>query len=82
MILSPQFSACNFVTDLVLSTSSLGPCPISTASDDEVFDAAEEFLNEQYDREIQEFYLNARDQALARHGTAQHVHEEHQVVPD
>ena len=50
--------------------------------DDRVFDAAKEFLNEQYDREIQEFYLNARDQALARRGTAQHVHEEHQVVPD
>ena len=39
--------------------------------DDEYLDAAEEFLAEQYDQEIEEFYLEAREQARVKHGTVQ-----------
>ena len=49
--------------------------------DDEYLDAAEEFLAEQYDREIEEFYLEAREQARVKHGAEQHGQLEHEGVP-
>ena len=63
-----KFSACNSDTNLVLW------CP----PDDEILDAAEEYLSEQYDREIEEFYL----QALEAHEAGPHGQQEHQSVPD
>ena len=50
--------------------------------DDEYIDAAEEFLAEQYDREIQEFYLDAKEQARLKHGAEQLGHGELQGVQD
>ena len=35
--------------------------------DDDLIDAAEEYLAEQYDREIQEFYRDAQEQARVEH---------------
>ena len=49
-----------------------------SAPDDEYLDAAEEFLAEQYDREIEEFYLEAREQARVKHGAGQHGQLEEQ----
>ena len=39
--------------------------------EDGYLDSAEEFPAEQYDREIQEFYLEAREQARVKHGAGQ-----------
>ena len=50
--------------------------------DDEILDAAEEYLSEQYDREIEDFYLQAQEQACVQHGTAQHDQAEQQAGPD
>jgi hypothetical protein len=50
--------------------------------DDEFLNAAEEYLSEQCDREIEDFYLQAQEQARVEHGTAQHGQAEHQAGPD
>lgn len=50
--------------------------------DDDYIDAAEEYLAEQYNREIQEFYLEAQEQARIKHGVVQHGQLELQGVPE
>ena len=41
-----------------------------------------EYLSEQYDREIEEFYLQARDQVIMKYEAIQHGQQEHQELPD
>jgi hypothetical protein len=68
----------HFLSRSIPNLNSILWCP----PDDEALDAAEEYLSEQYDREIEEFYLQARDQALMKHEAEQHGQQEHQAVPD
>ena len=44
--------------------------------DDEYIDAAEEFLADQYDREIKEFNLDAQEQARLRHEVQVDEHDQ------
>ena len=67
----------HFLSRSMPNLNSILWCP----PDDEDLDAAEEFLAEQYDREIEEFYLEAREQARVKHVAGQHGHLEQQGVP-
>ena len=64
----------HFLSRSLPNLSSILWCP----SDNE----AEEFLSEQYDREIQEFYLDAQEQARLKHGADQGEQVELQGVLD
>jgi FtsZ-binding cell division protein ZapB len=68
----------NFLSRSIPNLSSILWCP----PDDEYCDAADEYLADQYDREIEEFYLEAREQARVQHGVGQHGQHEPQGVPD
>ena len=57
--------------------------------DDDFSEAADEFLADQYNREIKEFYLDAREEARVKHSTGQRgqtrdllSHGADQAVPD
>ena len=64
----------HFLSRSIPNLNSILWCP----PDDKILDAAEEYLSEQYDREIEEFYL----QALEAHEAGPHGQQEHQSVPD
>ena len=68
----------HFLSRSMPNLNSILWCP----PDDEYLDAAEEFLAEQYDREIQEFYLEAREQARVKHGAGQLGQLQQQGVPE
>jgi aminoglycoside phosphotransferase len=53
----------NFLSRSLPNLNSFHWCP----PDDDFVDAAEEYLADQYDREIQEFYSDAQEQARAKH---------------
>ena len=57
------------------------PKPIQPP-DDEIGDAANEYLAEQYDNEIQELYREAQEQARLKHEEGQHGHDEHHAYPN
>ena len=60
----------HFLSRYIPNLNSILWCP----PDDEVLDLA--------DRGIEEFYLQAQDQALMKHEAVQHGQQEHQAVPD
>ena len=68
----------HFLSRSIPNLNSILWCP----PDDEFLDAAEEYLSEQYDQEIEDFYLQAQDQACVQHGTVQHAQAQHQAGPD
>ena len=76
-----------FLSRSIPNFNSILWCP----PDDDFSEAANEFLADQYDREIEEFYLDAREEARVKHSADQHGHSgqtrdlchgQDQAVPD
>jgi hypothetical protein len=73
-----------FLSRSIPNFNSILWCP----PDDDQIDEIEEFLADQYDREIEEFYLDAREEARVKHSADQLgqagdlCHGEDQTVPD
>ena len=68
----------NFLPRSMPNLNSILWCP----PDDNFTDAAEEYLADQYDREIQEFYLDAQEQARVKHAGNLLGLLEHQEGPE
>ena len=70
----------HFLSKSIPNLDSILWCP----PDDEYLDEAEEYLSEQYDREVKDFYLEAREKAFYNHREDYHGHDqvEDQEVPD
>ena len=69
----------HFLSRSIPNLNSVLSCP----PDDDFTYADEEYLVEQYDREIEDFYSEALEQAQVRHSAEQQQgHAGHQAVPD
>ena len=66
----------HFLSRSIPNLNSILWCP----PDDEYIDEFDEYLNEQYDRGIKDFYIEAREKAFARHREEKHA--EDQAVPE